>query len=59
MHQIRNLIFMILVGATGCYFIYIAYLESLLAPVPQYVFELSFWTWICWAGWHLLHKISR
>jgi hypothetical protein len=59
MHSIRNLIFLCGGGALAAYFCYDYWLRAFIEQVPQYVFELSFWTWTLWSGWYLLQKISR
>jgi hypothetical protein len=57
--RIRNLILLFAGGALTAYFAYDRWLRTIIEQVPEHVFALAFWTWVCWAGWHLLQKISR
>lgn len=59
MWRVRDVLLVAVFLGGGGYLVYDEWLRPWLEPVPAYVWSLVGWTWVAWAGWHLLQKLSK
>lgn len=54
-----RILLILLAAISGALYVYDVWLYPVLSEVPDHVWSLSAWSWVCWAGWWTLLRLSR